>query len=224
MAAAQARAARAWITRLVAVVLVLTGASLVAPSAASAATASAATPSQVQAFLSGLPRAAEGSTSGYSRDLFPHWIDNNGDCQDTRDEVLAWESSVTPGYDSGGCNVVSGRWWSAYDNQTLTSPSSIQIDHMVPLAEAWRSGASGWTTTTRRSFANDLSQEETLRAVSGSSNSSKSDRDPSEWLPPNSSFRCQYLKEWVWIKDRWNLSVDDAEYNALYNGLLPCTL
>jgi Protein of unknown function (DUF1524) len=212
-------ATRWWIARLVVAVLVLAGAGLVAPSSASAAP-----PEEVEAFLSGLPRASEGSMSGYSRDLFPHWIDNNGDCQDTRDEVLAWESTVTPGYDSGGCNVVSGRWWSAYDNQTLTSPSSIQIDHMIPLAEAWRSGAASWSTTSRRSFANDLSAEETLRAVSGSSNGSKSDRDPSEWLPPNTSFRCQYLKEWVWIKDRWNLSVDTAEYNALFDGLLPCSL
>jgi hypothetical protein len=212
-------ATRWWIARLVAVVLVLASAGLVAPSAASAAT-----PAQVEAFLAGLPRAAEGSLSGYSRDLFPHWVDNNGDCQNTRHEVLAWESTVTPGYDSSGCGVVSGRWWSAYDNQTLTSPGSIDIDHVVALAEAWRSGASGWSTTNRRSFANDLSREETLRAVSSSSNSSKGDKDPSEWLPANTSFRCQYLKEWVWIKDRWNLSVDTAEYNALFDGLLPCSL
>jgi hypothetical protein len=210
---------RWWMARLVVVVLVLAGASFVAPSGASGAT-----PAEVQAFLSGLPRAAEGSMGGYSRDLFPHWIDNNGDCQNTRHEVLAWESTVSPGYDSSGCSVVSGRWWSAYDNQTLTSPGSIDIDHVVALAEAWRSGASGWSTTTRRSFANDLSREETLRAVSSSSNSSKGDKDPSEWLPSYTAFRCQYLVEWVQVKDAWNLSVDDAEYDALYDGLLPCDL
>lgn len=145
-----------WIGRLLAAVLVMATATV-----AVASEASGATPAEVEAFLSGLPRAAEGSMTGYSRDQFPHWIDNNGDCQNTRHEVLAWESTVNPGYDGSGCSVVSGRWWSAYDNQTLTSPGSIDIDHVVALAEAWRSGASDWSVASRRAFANDLSREET---------------------------------------------------------------
>jgi hypothetical protein len=216
------RGMRTWIGRLLAFAVVVAAVSAV--SIVGAPRASGATPEEVEAFLSGLPRAAEGSMTGYSRDEFPHWIDNNGDCQNTRHEVLAWESTVTPGYDGSGCSVVSGRWWSAYDDQVLTSPGSIDIDHVVALAEAWRSGASSWSLSSRRAFANDLSREETLRAVSSSSNSSKSDNDPSEWLPPNTAFRCQYLIEWVQVKDAWNLSVDDAEYDALFEGLLPCDL
>jgi Protein of unknown function (DUF1524) len=166
--------------------------------------------------------APEGSSSGYSRDEFPHWIDNNGDCEDTRDEVLAWESTVTVGWDAAGCNVVSGSWWSAYDGRTLTDPSDVQIDHFIPLAEAWRSGASGWTRAERQAFANDLAHEETLRAVSGSSNASKGDRDPDEWLPADASFHCQYLIDWVTVKTTWDLTVEQAEYDALASGLAPC--
>lgn len=217
-----------WIARLLAVVLALgTGAVAVpapagATPAASEAPATSAAPASVEDFLDGLVIAPEGSSSGYSRDEFPHWIDNNGDCQDTRDEVLAWESSQTPTWDAGGCNVVSGRWVSAYDNQTVTSASDLSIDHMVALAEAWRSGASSWSLAQRRSFANDLSREESLRAVTISTNSSKGDRDPAEWLPPNTGFRCQYLIEWVVVKDAWDLTVDQAEYDALAGGLAPC--
>jgi hypothetical protein len=207
------------LARLVTVVAVAAGTGVVAAPAGHAAP-----PEEVEAFLSGLQVAPEGSSSGYSRDQFPHWIDNNGDCQDTRDEVLSWESTAAVGWDGPGCNVVSGRWWSAYDGVTLSSPGDASIDHVVALAEAWRSGASSWTLSARRSFANDLSREESLRAVSVSTNSSKSDRDPAEWLPPNTGFRCQYLVEWVVVKDAWNLSVDTAEYDALYNGLLPCDL
>jgi hypothetical protein len=189
-----------------------------------AATALAPSPSaaDVDEFLDGLIVAPEGSSSGYDRDEFPHWTDTNGDCEDTRDEVLAWESTVTVGWDGAGCNVVTGSWWSAYDGQMFTDPSDVEIDHVIPLAEAWRSGASGWTRAERQAFANDLSRDETLRAVSGSSNASKSDRDPDEWMPSNSSFHCQYLIEWVTVKTAWDLTVEQAEYDALASGLAPC--
>jgi hypothetical protein len=209
-----------WVLRLAApLLLTVLGTTALSPPPASAAATDVA---DVADFLDGLVVAPEGSSSGYSRDEFPHWIDNNGDCQDTRDEVLAWESTATVSWDSAGCNVVSGRWWSAYDDQTLTDPSDIQIDHFVPLAEAWRSGASSWTRDQRRSFANDLGHEESLRAVSGSSNGSKSDHDPDEWLPSNTSFRCQYLIDWVTVKETWDLTVEQAEYDALASGLAPC--
>lgn len=209
-----------WFARLLAVALALGSGVLAVP--ASPAGAAPAVSASVEDFLDGLVVAPEGSSSGYSRDEFPHWIDNNGDCQDTRDEVLAWESSQSVTWDSAGCNVVSGRWWSAYDNRTFTSSGDLSIDHMVALAEAWRSGARDWTPDRRRSFANDLSREESLRAVSASSNSSKGDRDPAEWLPPHAGFRCQYLIEWVVVKDAWDLTVDRAEYDALAAGLTPC--
>ncbi|MGH9243801.1 MAG: HNH endonuclease family protein [Acidimicrobiales bacterium] len=192
--------------------------------AVAAPSATGAPPDEVAGFLSVLHVESEGSMDGYDRDLFPHWIDNNGDCQDTRDEVLAWESFEWVDYDDAGCNVVWGEWWSAYDDVWLTDPADIHIDHVIALAEAWRSGARFWSTDQRRAFANDLSREETLRAVSGSANASKSDRDPSEWLPPNGAFVCHHLIEWVVVKEAWDLSVDGAEYDALYDGLLACDL
>ena len=155
-----------------------------------------------------LPVAAE-TRAGYDRDRFRHWIDANGDCQDTRDEVLVAESLVA----TGGCNVTEGEWRSAYDGVTTEDPSVLDIDHLVPLAEAWDSGAKRWTRGTRTRFANDLRDRRSLIAVSASSNRSKADRDPAEWLPELAV--CRYLRQWVAVKLRWQLSVDRPERRLL---------
>lgn len=93
--------------------------------------------STAQSELNSLTVKAEGSMSGYTRDLFPHWISQGGGC-DTRQVVLKRDADSY----SGDCPVTSGKWYSYYDGVTLTSPSDLDIDHVVPLAEAWRSGAS----------------------------------------------------------------------------------
>jgi len=163
------------------VALTLTAASsLLAIAGPTAAPATAATTVQVrlQTAISNLPVAAEVRT-GYDRAKFPHWVDANGDCQDTRDEVLQAESRVS----TSGCDIRTGRWYSYYDNRTFTSASDLDIDHLVALAEAWDSGARRWTTDTRKRFANDLGDSRSLVAVSASSNRSKSDRDPAQWMP-----------------------------------------
>lgn len=102
-----------------------------------------------------------------------------------------------------------------YDGLTFTDPSDLDIDHVVALAEAWDSGAYAWDSARRRAFANDLGVSWSLIAVSASSNRSKSDKDPAEWLPTSASVRCQYLGDWVAVKARWGLAVDDAERSAL---------
>ena len=93
---------------------------------------------------------------------------------------------------------------------------------MVALKEAWDSGAAGWTADRRQSYANDLGDPRSLRAVSASSNLSKSDRDPSDWLPPATGFRCTYATEWVAVKVRWRLSVDATERSTLQALLAGC--
>ncbi|SIO89864.1 putative secreted protein [Nocardiopsis sp. JB363] len=113
------------------------------------------------------------------------------------------------------CRLAGGEWFSYYDNRTIIDARSLDIDHMVPLAEAWDSGASNWSTQQRRAFANDLDEPVALVAVSAASNRSKADRDPAEWLPPAQEARCQYVTEWATVKTRWSLSIDQAELEAL---------
>ncbi|MFF3404474.1 HNH endonuclease family protein [Streptomyces sp. NPDC002659] len=157
----------------------------------------------------------EHDDSGYSRDLFNHWITISGTCN-TRETVLKRDGSniVT----NSSCAAISGSWFSKYDGVTLTSSSSVDVDHIVPLAEAWRSGADEWSSDRREDFANDLDVSQ-LIAVSASSNRSKGDQDPSEWLPSVASYHCTYARMWIWVKYYYGLSIDQPEYDAL-RGIL----
>lgn len=159
--------------------------------------------------------------SGYDRSLFRHWIDASRNGCDTRQEVLIRQSliSVTR---SAGCRVVQGRWVSAFDGVVTTNPSTFDIDHLVPLAEAWDSGAHRWSPATREAFANDLGFRGSLIAVSASSNRSKSDRDPAEWLPPMKSYVCDYVTTWIAVKHRWSLAIDRSERTALRKNVKSC--
>lgn len=156
--------------------------------------------------------------AGYDRSLFPHWVDDDGDGCDTRREVLI-EESLVPVTRTGVCSVIAGEWYSAYDGSTWTDPAEVQIDHVVPLAEAWDSGARSWSEQTRRAFANDLVIPDALMAVTGSVNQSKSDRDPAAWMPPVEAYGCDYAVSWVRVKYRWTLSVDSNELAALRSVL-----
>lgn len=162
--------------------------------------------------LQSLEVAAE-RPSGYDRDLFPHW-DYVGDDCDVRDLVLIAEARRGPTTGSA-CPVGPGRWFSAFDGVTVREPSELDVDHLVPLAEAWGSGARTWTTAVREAFANDRGYSRTLIAVTASSNRSKGDQDPAEWLPPRTSYRCTYVTDWVAVKWRWRLPVDSREASAL---------
>ncbi|WP_328346063.1 HNH endonuclease family protein [Micromonospora sp. NBC_00421] len=157
--------------------------------------------------------AAENRT-GYSRDLFPHWIDADGDGCTTRNEVLLAEAVSAPAVGSG-CALSGGRWYSYYDNAYWTAAGDLDIDHMVPLAEAWDSGARSWTTSRRQAYANDLGDSRPLAAVTDNVNQAKGDQDPATWLPPYATARCRYVTEWVATKTRWRLTVDSTEKNAL---------
>jgi hypothetical protein len=139
----------------------------------------------------------------------------------TRERVLVAESAV-PAVQGARCKVLSGRWTSRYDGVTVTDPAELQVDHLVPLADAWRSGAARWTEARRRRFANDLTDPNTLVAVSSATNESKGDGSPDEWLPPAATDRCRYAADWVEVKARWGLSATRAEHDALARVLLAC--
>ncbi|WFE93353.1 HNH endonuclease family protein [Micromonospora sp. WMMD987] len=163
--------------------------------------------------VAGLAVAAENRT-GYSRDLFPHWIDADGDGCTTRNEVLLAEAVSAPTV-TGACTLTGGRWYSYYDDAYWTATGDLDIDHMVPLAEAWDSGARTWSTSRRQAYANDLGDSRALAAVTDNVNQAKSDQDPAGWLPPYAAARCRYVTEWVAVKIRWRLTVDSAEKSAL---------
>lgn len=147
-------------------------------------------------------------------------MDADGDGCDTREEVLIAES-IVPATQGTGC-AVTGEWMSVYDLTTFVAPGGMDIDHMVPLGEAWDSDASSWDSARREAYANDLDHPEALIAVSASSNRSKGDRDPAEWKPPNVAYWCRYAFEWVTVKVGWGLSADSAEVEALQEMLVTC--
>ncbi|MEU9914845.1 HNH endonuclease family protein [Streptomyces sp. NPDC051001] len=185
-------------------------------------TASAALPTPVSAatartYLASLTVATEDRT-GYSRDLFNHWITISGTCN-TRETVLKRDGSnvVT----DSACASTSGSWFSPYDGATWTVASDLDIDHLVPLAEAWDSGADSWTSAKRQSFANDLTRPQ-LIAVTDNVNQAKSDQDPATWMPSVTSYRCTYVRAWVQVKYYYGLSVDSAEKSALTGYLANC--
>ena len=193
---------------------------LLAPAPAQAATFSGTLAQAVAA----VPTAAEANT-GYDRTLFRHWVDANGDCQNARAEVLISEAEPdTPltYTTSGKCTVSTGRWFSYYDRVSWTLASDVDIDHMVPLAEAWGSGASAWTSARREAYANDLGDYRTLVGVTDNVNQSKSDQDPSTWLPTYD--KCRYVAEWVAVKIRWGQAADSAEKSVLTSYAASCSI
>ena len=173
-----------------------------------------------QTAVSQLPVRTE-SRTGYTRDQFKLWVDADGDGCDTRKEVLISEADdpVTVG---SSCSLSGGRWFSYYDRVSWTDSGRIDIDHVVPLAEAWDSGARSWTATQRQSYANDLGDYRTLVGVTDSVNQSKGDQDPATWQPSLSSFRCTYARAWVQVKWYYHLTVDSAEKSALNSMLATC--
>ena len=113
-------------------------------------------------------------------------------------------------------------WVSIYDGFVTNDPSKLEVDHVVALAEAWRSGAWAWDNSRREAFANDLDEPDALIAVSSSSNQSKADKDPAEWRPPARGSWCQWANGWLRVKVKWGLSADQREADALRSILAGC--
>ncbi|MFE4666728.1 HNH endonuclease family protein [Streptomyces sp. NPDC056716] len=209
--------ARRLLSTIAAATALISGAALF-----NAPTAAAALPTPVSAatartYLASLTVATENRT-GYNRDLFPHWITQSGTCN-TREVVLKRDGTNV--VQDSACAATSGSWYSPFDGATWTAAADVDIDHLVPLAEAWDSGAGGWTTAQRQSFANDLTRPQ-LIAVTDNVNQSKGDQDPATWMPSLTSYRCTYARAWVQVKYYYGLSVDTAEKTALTSYLSAC--
>jgi hypothetical protein len=170
--------------------------------------------------LGQLAVATSSSMRGYSRARFPHWRSTGANCN-VRDSVLRRDGEPLGPVKLSGCNVVGGRWHSPYDGKTLTDPKDVDIDHMVPLANAWRSGADTWDDKRRGDFANDLTRPQ-LKAVSLTSNRAKGDQDPAQWKPPVRAYWCQYAQDWIAVKFYWKLTITNAEKTALADMIRTC--
>ncbi|MGH3657106.1 MAG: HNH endonuclease family protein [Micromonosporaceae bacterium] len=168
--------------------------------------------------LAALTVAAAGSMRGYDRERFPHWSSQGENCT-TREVVLERDGEDVAVDES--CAPTAGRWYSGYDDRWFDEPRELDIDHVVPLANAWRSGADEWTDAEREAFANDLERGQ-LIAVSAGSNRAKGDQDPSEWRPTNTEVWCDYAGWWIDVKHHYQLTITDAEKSALGEMLGTC--
>jgi putative cell wall-binding protein len=192
----------------------LLAAALLVLSAATPATAADTYTGTLREAVRLLPVAPE-RNAGYDREgaFGGGWADADGDCQSTRHEVLVAESTVPATLSASGCTVVSGRWPLPFEGgAVVTAASALEVDHLVPLAEAWGSGAQAWSPERRMAFANDL-HPASLNASTSAWNQAKAAKGPEEFVP--TSAVCAYVAAWVGVKVRWGLSVDDVERRAL---------
>ena len=158
----------------------------------------------------------------YLRTDYKHWIDEDHDCQNARQEVLISESIEPVELDQKGCKVIAGKWYDPYTDQYFYDPHELDIDHFVPLKHAHLSGASQWSKAKKISFANDLKNPNTLIAVAKSANRSKGDKPPTAWLPQNQKYHCQYLKDWLMVVKYWQLTIDINEQQFIERKLANC--
>ena len=159
----------------------------------------------------------------YNRDAWNHWIDENGDCQNTRHEVLIEESFETVTYTGDTyCSVSTGKWFGNYTGQYYYNASELDIDHFIPLKNAHQSGGYNWSSAKKEEFANYRLDPDNLIAVNLSANRSKGAKGPDEWKPSNTEYWCEYAYDWIRIKDYWNLTATQAEWDALVSMIETC--
>ena len=144
----------------------------------------------------------------YKRSYFGGWADSDGDCQNTRHELLQDLSTSIMSFTDNTCRVLTGKWLDPYTGKTFRQSADVDIDHMVPLYWAWQHGAHTWSKDKRVRFANDPIN---LFAVRKSVNREKSASDPLKWLPPNIAFRCSYVVRFERIVKIYDLRLSQFE-------------
>ena len=159
----------------------------------------------------------------YDRGEWRHWRDADRDCQDARQEALI-EESLTPVVfkTEDECRVESGNWVGPYTGTEVTDPSKLDIDHMVPLANAHRSGGWQWDRDRKAEYANNLDYPDHLIATTSAANRAKGSDGPEDWRPPDESYWCEYAIDWATIKNDWGLTATAREVAALNEMLDAC--
>ena len=159
----------------------------------------------------------------YDRGQWKHWVDEDGDCQDARQEVLIAESLEPVTYETDReCRVEAGRWWAPHLGHHLENPGHIDVDHHVPLKNAHLSGAWAWSREEKERYANYLEDPDHLVAISARHNRSKGARGPEEWAPPDNDLWCDYATDWTEIKHRWGLTMTPVESEIVMDMLGTC--
>ena len=159
----------------------------------------------------------------YDRSDWRHWIDEDGDCQDARHEVLIAESLVEVTFETDRqCRVEAGRWYGAFTGVYVDDPGDLDIDHMVPLKNAHLSGAWAWSSEKKEEYANHMGDGDHLIAVASRANQSKGARGPEAWKPRDENYWCQYATDWAEIKERWDLTMTEPEAEAVVEMLGTC--
>ena len=159
----------------------------------------------------------------YSRSEWRHWTDEDGDCQDARQEVLIAESLVEVTYETDReCRVETGRWWAPYLEHHLGNPGHIDVDHHVPLKNAHLSGAWAWSPEEKERYANYLEDPAHLVAISARHNRSKGAQGTEEWAPPDNMLWCFYATDWARIKEKWSLTMTPVESEIVMDMLGTC--
>lgn len=159
---------------------------------------------------------------GYVREEWPHWLTIGSKCLNTREQVLIRDSAEPAQLSPNGCSVVSGVWHDPYTGETFTNPRQVDIDHRVPLEEAYGSGGHDWPREKRAAYANDLTDPLTLVTVSAAANRAKGSKGPEEWLPPRQEYICAYVADWIAVKARWQLTMDERERVTVGNIVADC--
>ncbi len=181
---------------------------------------------EVLATLEQLPIAQRGSDLKYHRDDWPHWVDADRDCQNTRAEVLISESagpvSFTPNADGEECRVTGGQWRGPWSGELFTDAGDIDIDHHVPLGHAHESGGWDWDRERKRAYANDLDHPASLQVTDKSLNRTKGKQPPDQWRPDAPAGWCRYAADWIAVKAKWQLTVTQWEVAALREMLDTC--
>lgn len=198
------------------------------PSAAASSAARTAAPAArtgtALAVLATLAVKGRAPMTGYVRTakFGAAWLDVDRNGCDTRDDILRRDLTKVSGT---RCTVTAGVLHDPYLNSTIhfvrgvKTSAAVQIDHVVPLGDAWRTGAQGWSQAKRIALANDPIN---LFAVDGPSNEQKSDSDAASWLPRNKAFRCTYIAHQVGVKKAYGLWVTSAEKAAMQRILTTC--
>ncbi len=173
--------------------------------------------------LNGIIIASPDHSVPYDRTQYDYGVDADGDGFDTRAEMLIKHSINRVSFAQNSKRVKIGNWFDPYTGVHFKNANDVDIDHLVPLYEVHISGGHKWSDDQKRAFANDLGPQSPLRITHRWTNRvPKSADDPSHYTPSYVPGRCAYLKDWIMIKRKWDLSMDEAEANAIRKQYRAC--